>query len=148
MPIISAVFLSLTAGAITAIPGIISEFGKRAPKNIPLLVDVKTFWGAKLTRGEIFWFGMFIHLLMAALFGVLYEYLVLNAMVAPYHLGGLLAYAFCFYLFVGGVVFPVVGLGFFGSKEGKTVWYELLITHHLFGFFMWLAIVLFPYLKP
>jgi hypothetical protein len=148
MPIISAIFLSLVAGTITAIPGFISELGKKAPRNIPLLIDVKTFWGKRLTRGEIFWFGLFIHLLIAALFGVLYEYLVLTSMVSPYTLGGLLAYAFCFYLFIGGVIFPIVGLGLFGRKEGKTVWYELLITHHLLGFFVWLAILLFPYLKP
>jgi hypothetical protein len=148
MPIISAVFLSLTAGVITAIPGFISELGKKAPRNIPLLVDVKTFWGKRLTRGEVFWFGLFIHLLIAALFGALYEYLVLNDIVRPFHLGNLLVYAFCFYLFIGGVVFPIVGLGLFGRKEGKTVWYELLITHHLLGFFVWLGILLFPYLKP
>jgi hypothetical protein len=148
MPVISAVFLSLAAGAITAIPGIVSELGKKAPDNIPLLVDVKTFWGHKLTRGEVFWFGMAIHLLMAALFGALYELIVVKSLVSPYTLASLLGYASFFFLLVGGVIFPLVGAGIFGRKEGKTVWYELLIVHHLFGFFIWLGVVLFPSLKP
>jgi hypothetical protein len=148
MPVISAVFLALVAGLITAVPGFISELAKKGPKNIPLLIDVKTFWGHKLTRGEVFWFGLFIHLLMAALFGALYELIVVKAFVRPYHLDNLFAYASCFYLFVGGVIFPVVGAGLFGRKEGKTVWYELLIVHHLFAFFVWLGIYLFPALRP
>jgi hypothetical protein len=148
MPIVSAIFLALAAGVITAIPGIFSELGEKIPKNIPLLVDVKTFWGKRLTRGEVFWFGMLIHLLMAALFGAMYEYLVLNGMVRPYLLSNLLVFAFCYYLFIGFIVFPLVELGLFGRKEGKTVWLELLVTNFLVGFIIWLLIYLFPYLKP
>jgi len=149
MTVISAVFLSLVAGVITAVPGFLSELEKRAPKNIPLLIDIKTFWGKKLTPGEIFILGLSIHLLIAALFGALYEYLALSGFVAfPYQILSLLGYAFCFYLFIGGIILPVVGLGLFGRKEGKTVWYELLITHHLLGFFVWLAVAIFPSLKP
>jgi hypothetical protein len=148
MSIISAIFLSLVAGAITAIPGFVSELGKRGPKNIPLLIDVKTFWGRALTRGEVFWFGLFIHLLMAAFFGALYELLVAKAFVQPYHLGNLVAYASFFYLLVGGIIFPIVGQGLFGRKEGKTVWYELLMVHYLFALLVWLEVFLFPVLKP
>jgi hypothetical protein len=148
MSTISAIFLALVAGLITAIPGMISELGKRGPKNIPLLIDVKTFWGHKLTRGEVFWFGLFIHLLMAALFGALYELIVVKAFVRPYHLDNLLVYASFFYLLVGGVIFPVVGQGLFGRKQGKTVWYELLIVHHLFALLVWLEVFVFPSLKP
>lgn len=148
MPVISAVFLSLTAGLITAVPGFISELGKKAPKNIPLLVDVKTFWGHKLTRGEVFWFGLFIHLLMAALFGALYQLEMLKSNINPYALDNLAVFATLFWLLLGGVIFPLVGLGLFGKKEGRWVWFELLVTHHLFGFFIWLLVVLFPSLKP
>jgi len=148
MPVVSAIFLSLAAGLITAVPGFVSELGKKKPKNIPLLIDVKTFWGRKLTSGEVFWFGLFIHLLMAALFGALYEWLVVESLVSPYHLGGLLVYAFCFYFLVGGVIFPVVGQGLFGRKQGKTVWYELLIVHHVWAVLVWAMVYLWPTLKP
>jgi hypothetical protein len=148
MNVFSAVFLSLVAGLVTAVPGIVSELGKKAPGNIPLLVDVKTFWGHRLTRGEVFWFGLFVHLLMAALFGALYELIAVKSLVEPYALGGLMAYSTLYYVFVGGVIFPLVGAGLFGRKEGKTVWYELLAVHHLFGFFVWLQVVLFPALRP
>ena len=148
MPIVSAIFLSLTAGVITAIPGFLSELGPAGPKDIPLLVDIKTFWGRSLSRGEVFWFGLFIHLLMAALFGALYELIVVKSFVQPYHLDNLMIYAVFFWLFVGGVIFPIVGLGLFGKKEGKWVWFELLVVHHLFGLFMWLLVALFPVLLP
>jgi hypothetical protein len=148
MPIISAIFLSLAAGVITAIPGALSEFQKKAPHNIPLLVDVKTFWGQRLTRGEVFWFGLFVHLLMAALFGALYELIVVKSSIHPFGLLSLIVYASFFYLLVGGAIFPVVGAGLFGRREGKTVWYELLIVHYLFALIVWLAVYLFPALKP
>jgi hypothetical protein len=148
MPVISAVFLALAAGLITAVPGFLSELGKKAPKDIPLLIDVRTFWGHKLTRGEVFWFGLFIHLLMAALFGALYELIVVKSFVHPYELDNLAVYASFFWLFVGGVIFPIVGLGLFGKKEGKWVWFELLVVHHLFALFVWLQVALFPALKP
>jgi hypothetical protein len=148
MPVISAVFLSLAAGLITAIPGFISELGKKAPANIPLLIDVKTFWGHKLTRGEVFWFGLFIHLLMAALFGALYQLEILKSNINPYALDNLAVFATLFWILLGGVIFPIVGLGLFGKKEGRWVWFELLVTHHLFGFFIWLLVTLFPSLKP
>ena len=148
MPVISAVFLSLAAGLITAVPAFLSELGKKAPRNIPLLIDVKTFWGHKLTRGEVFWFGLSIHLLMAALFGALYELIAVKSFVHPYELDNLAVYASLFWVFVGGVIFPVVGLGLFGKKEGKWVWFELLVVHHLFALFVWLQVFLFPALKP
>jgi len=148
MPVISAIFLSLSAGVITAIPGIFSEFGKKAPKNIPLLIDVKTFWGKRLTRGEVFWLGLFVHLLMAAFFGALYELIVVKSLVEPYRLGNLLVYASFFYVLVGGAIFPIVGQGLFGQRRGKTVWYELLIAHYLFALIIWLAVYLFPTLRP
>jgi len=148
MPVISAVFLSLLAGIITAIPGFLSELGKKKPDNIPLLVDVKSFWGKKLSNGEVFWLGFAIHLLMAALFGALYELIAVKSFVRPYHIDNLMVYASFFWLFVGGVIFPIVGLGLFGKKEGKWVWLELLVVHHLFAIFVWLEIFLFPTLKP
>jgi len=148
MPVISAVFLSLVAGLVTAVPGFLSELNKKAPADIPLFIDVKTFWGRKLNRSEIFWFGLFIHLLMAALFGALYELIVVKSFVHPYELDNLAVYATFFWLFVGGVIFPVVGLGLFGKKEGEWVWFELLVVHHLFSLFVWLQVFLFPALKP
>lgn len=148
MSIVSAIFLSLSAGLITALPGFFSELGKRGPRNIPLLIDVKTFWGHPLTRGEVFWFGFMIHLLMAALFGALYELIVVKSLVQPYQLGNLMIYASFFWLFVGGVIFPLVGLGLFGKNEGRWVWFELLVVHHLFALFVWLLVFLFPSLLP
>ncbi len=148
MPVITAIFLSLVAGVVTAIPGALSEFQKRSPRNIPLLIDVKSFWGKRLTRGEIFWFGLFVHLLMAALFGALYELIVVKSSIHPYGFLNLLAYASLFYVLVGGAIFPVVGAGLFGRREGKTVWYELLIVHYLFAAIVWLMVYLYPALKP
>lgn len=137
MSLISAIFLSLAAGVITAIPGLLSELGKREPKNIPLLIDVRTFWGHQLTRGEVFLFGFFIHLLMAALFGALYELIAVKSFVRPYHLDNLMLYATFFWVFVGGVIFPIVGLGLFGKKRasgfGSNFWSFIIFLQFLFG---------------
>lgn len=148
MSTINAIFLSLVAGIITAVPAFLSEIGKRPPKDIPLLVDIKSFWGRKLSNGEVFWLGLFIHLVLAALFGAMYELIVVKSLVDPYHINNLVIYATFFWLFVGGVVFPVVGLGLFGKKEGKWVWLELLVVQYLLAFFIWLGVFLFPVLKP
>jgi len=148
MPVIAAIFLSLVAGVITAIPGVFSEFRKTAPRNIPLLIDVKTFWGRRLTRGEVFWFGLFIHLLMAVFFGTLYELLAVALLSHPYSLTSLVSYATFYYILIGGAVFPLVGAGLFGRREGRTVWYELLIVHYLWALIVYLAVFVFPALKP
>jgi hypothetical protein len=147
MPIINALFLALVAGLILAIPAIIAELGK-PPADVPLFVDVRSFWGKHLTKREAFWFGLLIHFIMVSFFGVLYEHVVIQGVVPPYRLGGLLAYASGFWVVVGAVIFPLVGLGFFGRKEGKFVWLELLVVHHLLALLMWLTVLVFPVLKP
>lgn len=147
MILVSAIFLSLAAASIVALPACFTEL-KKHPEDMPLLLDVKTFWGRKLSPREVFWCGLFIHFLMAAAFGLLYESLIIFNLVKPFHLDNLLAYATAFFLVVGGVVFPLVRCGFFGSKMGPWVWFELLVVHHLFGFFMWLLVRLFPLLTP
>jgi hypothetical protein len=91
---------------------------------------------------------MFIHFLMAAFFGALYELCALTMNISAYGFHSLAVYATLFYLLVGGIIFPVVGLGLFGKKEGKWTWFELLVTHHLFGFFVWLLVYIFPSLTP
>jgi|GEM_PF-2615484 len=147
MPLVDALFLSLAASFVIALPAIVAELG-RPPKDVPLFVDIKNVWGYKLNPREVFWLGFLIHLLMAALFGALYFLLTQFGYVRPYRLGGLLTYATGFYLLVGLVIFPVFRLGLFGRKEGPWVWFELLVVHHLLGFLMWAGVTAFPALMP
>jgi len=147
MPVIFALFLALTSALALAIPALIAELGK-APADVPLFIDVRSFWGHRFNKREVFWIGLFIHFLMAALFGVLYELLALTGYVRPFFLGNMIAYATSFYILVGVVIFPLVGLGFFGRKEGNWAWFELLIVHHFLAVFMWVLVNVFPVLRP
>ncbi len=128
-----------------AIPAIIFELTEGGHvKNIPLLVDVKTFWGMKLTPFATFLAGLLLHLILGFLFGAIYPVFVVKGWLvftnAPYTLLSLVIYAFGAWMIAGGVVFPLLGFGWFGRKQGKRVWLELLASMLLIGVAMWFVV--------
>lgn len=133
------------AAFLFAIPAIILEFteGGRV-KNIPLLVDVKTLWGRKLSATGTFLAGLLLHVVMGFLFGLIYPVFVVKSWLvftnAPYTLLSLVIYAVGAWIVAGAGLFPLLGFGWFGRKQGKRVWLELLASMLLIGLTMWFVV--------
>lgn len=131
--------LSAFLFAIPAIVFHISSKGKE--RDVPLLVDVETAFGHRISRRAMFWLALLLHLVIGALFGAIYHVFVnfgwLFITHAPYTYLSLLTYAIGSWLFVGFVIFPVIGFGWFGRKEDPEAPLELLISMLLIGSAMW-----------
>lgn len=134
-------------GFLLAVPAIIMETMRRV-NNLPLILDVKTVWGKKLTDAEIFVISLLLHLLVATGLGALYVYAAQHHWLftnKPYQLGSVMLFAVVGWAVSGAIIYPVIGVGFFGRHEGKQIWFEMLITHLLLGFLFWLAV---SYYRP
>ncbi len=136
---------------VFSIPAIVLELVERGKvKNTPLLVDVKTIFWRKLHAHEAFWVGLLIHIVLGNLFGLIYvafvkyEWLVFTN--SPYSFLSLLIYAIGAWLVTGLIIFPFLGMGLFGRREGKRVWMEILASMLILGGAMWLLVKYFqPY---
>ncbi|MFH1142824.1 MAG: hypothetical protein ABIH67_00405 [Candidatus Uhrbacteria bacterium] len=130
--------LGILIAFVLAIPALVIEtFDRKHKRNLPLLVDVKEIWGRKITHPEMFVIALLVHLVVGGLFGAIYPLAVLNNWLyitgTPYTFISLFWYALHVWLMVMLMAFPIIGFGFFGKKEGKLVWLELLITMILIG---------------
>ena len=144
MELILGLSISGIIGFILAIPAILTEISRRT-KNLPLLLDVHFFRGRKLTDGEAFALSLLFHLVTSILFGALYVYLVQSGLFAAvqfadYSLLSILIFGVVFWLLIGLIGTPILGIGIFGKKESPHIWHELLFGHLLLAFGVWLVI--------
>jgi hypothetical protein len=129
-----------------SLPAIVLEIVERGKvKRAPLLIDVKTIFGIKINhKHEVFLIGLLLYLIVGCLFGVVYVLFVTQGWLfvtgAPYTIYSLLVYAVLSWLVVGFVLYPLLGMGMFGLKEGKYVWVEMLVSHLLLGVSLWLLV--------
>lgn len=139
--------LGLLVSFLLAVPAMILEASRRV-KNAPLLMDVDVWRGRRLTDGEAFAFGLLIHLIIGGLYGFFYTLFAAQGWLfvtnSPYTLHSMLIFAFLGWIVVGFLL-PIFGFGFFGRKEGKTVWFELLVSLLLEGAVLW---ILIQYYQP
>jgi hypothetical protein len=142
-------FLGTSIGGLTAfifaIPAIVLAVVERGRvANVPLLVDAKTMWGRKLEKHEVFLVALLIHIVIGCLFGLIYVLFVKKGWLvftnAPYTLLSLFIYATCAFVVTGLVIFPLLGMGIFGRREGKRVWLEMLASHYILGLGLWLIV--------
>jgi hypothetical protein len=79
---------------------------------------------------------------LATLFGLIYVVFVRQGWLfvthAPYTILSLLVYAVGAWLVVGLFIFPAIGFGLFGRREGPHVWAEILVMQFILGFSIWL----------
>jgi len=141
--------LGTSIGCLTAlvfsVPAILLEVVERwNVQNAPLLADAKTIWGRKLDKHETFLVALLIHLVIGALFGFVYVLFVKKGWLvvtdSPYSILSLLIFAVGNWIATGITIFPALGMGLFGRRAGKRVWLELLASHLLIGFGLWLAV--------
>ncbi|MFH1712271.1 MAG: hypothetical protein ABH846_03495 [Patescibacteria group bacterium] len=141
--------LGVLIAFILAIPAIFLETSRRV-KNLPLLIDVKVWFGRKLTHGEIFLVDLLLHLIIGAFYGFFYALFASQGWLfitnAPYTIHSMIIFAVLFWVGRNVIMMPLVGFGIFGLKEGKTVWYETLAVLLMEGTILWLIIQFYqPY---
>lgn len=142
---ISDILLGGGIGALLAliltIPAFIHEFKRRKHDN-PILLDIDHFGGRKLNDRESFALGVLVHILIGIVFGVLYP---LNPDIwtfagETYSIASLAMYALVLYGVASIIIFPITGMGLFGWKEDKSMWFELLFTLVLLVVGFWLVV--------
>jgi hypothetical protein len=129
-----------------AIPAIVLEIVERGNvKNAPLLIDVRTIFGLKIRhKHEVFFIGLLLYIIVGFLFGLIYVVFVEQGWLfithAPYTFLSLLVYALLSWIVAGVVIYPALGLGVFGFKEGRHVWLETIVSHLILGVCLWLLV--------
>ena len=129
-----------------AIPAIVLELSQKGPMpEAPLIIDVKTIFGLKIRhKHEVFLIGLLLHLVIGFLFGLIYVIFVERGWLfvthAPYTFLSLLVYAVLSWIVANLVVYPLLGLGAFGLKEGRHVWMETIVSHLILGASLWLLV--------
>ncbi len=129
-----------------AIPAILLEITQQGKvSEAPLLIDVKTIFGVTIRhKHEVFFIGLLLHVVIGFLFGLIYVTFVERGWLfvthAPYTFLSLLVYAFLSWIVANLVVYPVLGLGAFGLKEGRHVWMETFVSHLILGVSLWLLV--------
>ncbi len=142
MTLIAALFTGLVIGLVLSIPSIVIELVRPQVKNLPLLIDIDIVPGRR--TGFEFELSLLLQLFMSTIFGG--GYLLLSRVaLLPFDWSGFsyALYVILFYLTIGGILFPILQLGFFGRREGKHVPLELFLAHSLYGFCFYLAVNLF-----
>ena len=126
------VYAGVVAGLGMAAAMGIGELTGLVRVNLPR-VDGEFFFRTRFSKTVTYLLGLLIHLgtsvgfaLGYALFG---RYGVAHM---PWPVAGLL-WAIVLWLAFGLTVSPVTGYGWFGSKAGKGTWFELLLTHCVYG---------------
>ncbi|EKD32762.1 MAG: hypothetical protein ACD_76C00151G0003 [uncultured bacterium] len=141
--ILLSISLSTLVGFLLAVPALIMEAFGRKRNNLPVLLEVRAFWGKDLKHKEVFAFGLLVHLLHCMLFGALYPFVAdidfVKQYLPVYGIASIIVFAIAFY-FAEGIVTEVVGLGAFWKKEDKNAWMESIISTLILAFLFWLAV--------
>ncbi|MBI4437606.1 DUF2938 family protein [Candidatus Uhrbacteria bacterium] len=131
---------------VFAIPAILLEVTQKGGvSEAPLVIDVKTIFGFKIRdKHEVFLIGLLLHIVIGFLFGLIYIIFVKRGWLfvthAPYTFLSLLVYAILSWIVANLVVYPALGLGAFGLKEGRHVWMETIVSHLILGVSLWLLV--------
>ena len=134
-----------------SIPAIVLEIAQRGQvKDSPLLIDVKSIFGLKIRhKHEVFLIGLLVHLVIGFLFGLIYVVFVEQGWLfvthAPYTFLSLFVYAVLSWIVANILIYPALGFGWFGLKEGSHVWMETLVSHLILGVSLW---ILIQYFQP
>ena len=107
-------------------------------------LDEPRVFGREISRREAHLLGVLVHLLMCAVFGALYAYLVESGVFAGFGFMSLLGWGLVVTLFMGGVVLPIEGHGVFGVKEDPWFPVDLLLTNAGWAVLFWWIVRLWP----
>ncbi|HBR80997.1 MAG: hypothetical protein UX09_C0025G0007 [Candidatus Uhrbacteria bacterium GW2011_GWE2_45_35] len=138
------------AAFLISTPAIVFEIFRRGKTEVlPLVVHVKNIFSFKLSQLAAFAVGVFLQILMGMVFGVVYPVVADHGwwafVGAPYQPLTLFVYTIIVWLFFTLILFPIFGFGWFGTKEGKMVWLEVLVSLFLIALVFCLAV---PFYQP
>jgi hypothetical protein len=131
---------------VFAIPAIVLEIIERGKvKEVPLLIDVKTIFGLKIrNKCEVFFIGLFLYVIVGFLFGLVYVLFVERGWLfvthSPYTFLSFVVYSLLSWIVAGFIIYPILGMGVFGLKEGRHVWLETIVSHLILGAGLWLLV--------
>lgn len=135
--------ISGIVGFVLSVPAILLESSRRV-KNLPVLIDVKFLWKVKLTEGEVFVVSLLFHLIISTLVGGCYVWFAEHGWLFithnAYSLLSVILFTIGTWLVTGFLLYPLIGMGFFGRREGKHLWIEMLLTHLLIGLGFWIGV--------
>lgn len=141
MSVLLGAVLGALASFVLAVPAILLEASRRL-SNAPLLLDVHIWRGRKISDGEAFALGLLIHIGIGFVYGLTYAIFArFNLPIGsfgPYSLISMTVFAVALWMVLMMVVCPLVGFGFLGRKEGKTVWLEILMSLLAEAALLWL----------
>jgi hypothetical protein len=122
--------------------------GGMAGVILTLLAHVAPFFGAgnfirdldepcvfrhMLSRREAHLLGVFVHLLVCTSAGILFAYAVGRSWLPDFQVIPMLAYALLLLSFLGIVVMPLEGHGFFGRKHDAWFVLDVFLTNFAWG---------------
>ena len=132
-------FTGLVIGVIMSVPAVISNY-MRPGANLPIIVDIKAFWGGTISKDHVLLWSLVNHWAMSAIYGGVYVLLVTRNLFSPgYFFSEGLIYALGFNLITGLALYPLLGFGVYGKKEGAWVWTEMVITHFFYAVLFYAA---------
>jgi hypothetical protein len=133
------VFAAMGAGASAG--AILLFLSHIAPKfgagNFVRDLDKPILLGRSVTRREAHFVGMFLHLVMSAVFGAGYAVLADHGLVSGFDPLPIFAWGLGLACVNGLVVFPIEGHGIFGIKEDSWFPVDLVITNLLWAALFW-----------
>lgn len=135
--------ISGIVGFILALPAIIFE-ARPGNKDMPVIVDVKLILGRTLKPREVFVISLLLHLVIATLVGGFYVLFANNGWLFITHAHfawySVMIFAVATWIVAGIIIYPLLGMGFFAHRQGKHLWFEMLVTHLLIGIGFWLGV--------
>jgi len=139
----------LEASAAGALSGaILLFFSHIAPaigaKNFIRDLDRPRFFGKGISNREAHLIGALVHMLVSAVSGGVFGYLVLTGGIFDFDLFSIFGWSAIVALFIGGVILPLEGHGIFGTKEDAWFPVDLLLTQVIWGILFWWVMGVFP----
>lgn len=133
--IFSAMIAGISAGGIMLFLSHVAPYFKAG--NFVRDLDQPVLFGRTITRREAHLVGIFVFLILSAVFGGLFGWLVETGLVAGFQFLPSVIWSVILTLVYGGIILPLEGHGFFGLKEDAWFPVDLVITNFLWAVLFW-----------
>lgn len=133
--VIAAMGAGASAGAILLfLSHVAPQFGAG---NFVRDIDKPVLLGRNVTRREAHFVGMFVHLVMSAVFGGAFAVFADLGVVSGFTFVPIFAWGIALACVNGLVILPLEGHGIFGAKEDSWFPIDLVITNLLWAVLFW-----------